>query len=116
MKNILLFTSAFLLLSVGVVSYAQEPQSPPAQPQDQKSEGTPATLKGCLTKGSEAQMYSVADEASGQKVMFSGSAKLDNYVNQTVELTGAIVERGGEKAFQPRTIKTVAASCKSGQN
>ena len=116
MKNILLFTSAFLLLSVGAVSYAQEPHTRPAQPQDQRSEGTPATLKGCLTKGSQAQTYVVADETSGQKVMFSGSAKLDSYLNQTVEIKGEIVERGGEKSFQPQSIKTTSASCKAGHD
>ncbi|MBN9660334.1 MAG: hypothetical protein J0H49_19250 [Acidobacteria bacterium] len=115
MKNILLITTAFLFLSGGTASFAQQPQPRPTQPQDQKSEDTPATLKGCLTKGSEAQTYALADDTSGQKVVFSGSAKLDNYLNQTVEIQGDIVDRGGEKAFQPRTIKTLAASCKNGQ-
>lgn len=115
MKNILIIPTAFLLLSGGVVSYAQQPQARPMQPQEQKSEDTPATLKGCLTKGGDAQTYALADDMSGQKVVFSGSAKLDNYLNQTVEIQGQIVDRGGAKSFQPRTIKTVAASCKTGQ-
>lgn len=115
MKNILLIPAAFLFLSGGAASYAQQPQARPMQPQDQKSEETPATVKGCLTKGSEAQTYAVADDTSGQKVVFSGSAKLDNYLNQTVEIQGEIVDRGGEKSFQPRTIKSIASSCKSGQ-
>ncbi|MGJ5818325.1 hypothetical protein [Paludibaculum fermentans] len=113
MKNILLYTATFLLLGVG--AFAQEPPARPAPPQDQKSEEMPATLKGCLTKGSDAQTYALADDTSGQKVVFSGSSKLDNYLNQTVELKGEIVDRGGEKSFQPRTIKTIAASCKNGQ-
>lgn len=114
MKNILLITSAFLFLNVGAVSYAQEPPpTRPAQPQDQ---GTPVTLKGCLTKGNQAQTYLVADETSGKKVMFAGAAKLDSYLNQSVEIKGAMVERDGEKSFQPQSIKTISASCKSGQN
>ncbi|MGC4048492.1 MAG: hypothetical protein QM757_02110 [Paludibaculum sp.] len=115
MKNILLSTTTALFLSLAATSYAQEPPARPSQPQEQKSEETPATLKGCLTRGSGAQTYSVADDVSGQMVTFSGSAKLDNYVNQTVEIQGSIVDRGGEKSFQPRTIKTLAASCKQGQ-
>jgi hypothetical protein len=115
MKKIFLFTSAFLLLSVGSISYAQEPPARQAPPQEKKGEGTPVTLKGCLTKGSQAQTYTVADEASGEKVMFAGPAKLDSYLNQTVAITGAIVESGGEKSFQPQSIKTIAASCKSGK-
>jgi hypothetical protein len=118
MKNVLGRLSATLILSVGALSYAQEnppTQQPPAQRERQRSqdEGTPATIRGCLTKGSQAQEYVVADQKSGEKVSFAGSAKLDSYVNQTVELTGQIVERGGEKAFQPQAIKSVASTCKT---
>lgn len=116
MKKILLFTSMILTLSMGAVGYAQEPPARSPQPQHEQSTSAPATLKGCLTKGSQAKTYSLADEATGQMVTFAGSAKLDNYLNQTVELTGDMVERGGEKSFMPQTVKTVAASCKSGQN
>jgi hypothetical protein len=118
MKNVLGRISAALILSVGALSYAQDDppaRQPPAQQERQRSqdEGTPATLRGCLTKGSEAQEYVVADEKSGEKVSFGGSAKLDSYVNQTVELTGQIIERGGEKAFLPQAIKSVASTCKT---
>ena len=117
MKKILVCLSATLLMSVGALSYAQD--NPPAQPspgqqdrQRSQDNGTPATIRGCLLKGSTAQEYVVADEKSGEKVSFAGSAKLDNYVNQTVEVTGQVVERDGGKAFQPQAIKSVAATCK----
>lgn len=118
MKNVLPRLCATFLLSIGALSYAQDnprAQQPPAERERQRNqdEGTPATVRGCLTKGSQAQEYVVADERSGQKVSFAGSAKLDSYVNQTVEVTGQIVDRGGEKAFQPQSIKAVAASCKT---
>lgn len=116
MTNILLFVSAFLFLSVGALSYAQEPPPRPAQPQDPKSEVTPVKLTGCLTKGNQAQAYSITDETSGEKVMFSGPAKLDSYLNQVVEVRGEIVEDGGKKVFQPHAVKSVSASCKSGKD
>jgi hypothetical protein len=104
--------SVTLLFSVGALTYAQD--NPPArQPPPAAREGTPATIRGCLTKGTQAQEYVVADEKSGEKVSFGGPSKLDNYVNQTVEVTGQTVERGGEKAFQPEAIKSVASTCKS---
>jgi hypothetical protein len=73
------------------------------------------TLKGCLTKGSQAQEYVVADEKSGEKLAFAGSSKLDSYVNQTVEISGKVVDRGGDKAFQPQSIKSIASSCNATQ-
>jgi len=114
MKTALTCTIASLLLSVGTLGYAQQP--PPQQEQRPRDEGgTPVTLKGCLTKGSQAQEYVVADEKSGEKLAFAGSAKLDSYVNQTVELSGKVVDRGGEKTFQPQSIKSVASSCNATQ-
>jgi len=107
MRKALLSALAPLLLSIGAVSYAQEPPS-----QKPQQDSSAVTVKGCLTKGPEAQQYIVTEDASGEKVMFGGSAKLDEYVNQTVELTGRIVERGGQSAFQPQSIKTVSSSCK----
>ncbi len=118
MKDIIVRISAALILSFGALSYAQDnppAQQPPGQRERQRTqeEGTTATIRGCLTKGSQAQEYVVADERSGQKVSFAGSDKLDSFVNQTVELTGQIVERDGEKAFQPQAIKSVASTCKT---
>jgi hypothetical protein len=112
--------ASFLLLSVGAIGYAQQPAPPPTpqqqpgpQGQRDRSEGpaTPATLKGCLTKGAQAQQYMVADEATGQSVSFAAPDKLATYVNQTVELKGQFVEQGGAKTFQPESVKSVAPSC-----
>jgi hypothetical protein len=116
MKNTIASTCAMLLLSVGAATYAQDnpqAQQPPPAQRERQAEAMPATIKGCLTKGSQAQEYVVADDKSGEKVSFAGSSKLDTYLNQTVELTGQIVERGGERAFQPQAIKSVASTCKS---
>jgi hypothetical protein len=86
-----------------------------AQKDQQQDQDTSATLRGCLTKGADAQQYIVADEGTGQKVAFAGPSKLDNYVNRTVEITGQVVEKGGQKSFQPQSIKSVAPSCNSSE-
>jgi hypothetical protein len=57
----------------------------------------------------------VADEKSGEKIAFSASSKLDSYVNQTVEIAGRVVDRGGAKSFQPQSVKAISASCNSTQ-
>ena len=114
MKKALTFTIASLLLSVGTLGYAQQN---PAQQESQRpqDEGAQLTLKGCLTKGSQSQQYVVADDRSGEKVAFAGSSKLDSYVNQTVEISGRVVDRGGDKTFQPQSIKSISSSCNATQ-
>jgi hypothetical protein len=97
-------------LSVGTLAYAQQSPAPQESPKPQ-DEGAMLTLKGCLTKGSQAQQYVVADERSGEKISFAGSSKLDSYVNQTVEISGKVVDRGGDKTFQPQSVKSVSSSC-----
>lgn len=109
MKPTLLGAIASILLSAGTVSFAQEP---PAQREPQQKNESPAVqVRGCLTKGSEPQQYVVADEESGKKVAFGAPSKIDSYLNQTVELTGRMIDRGGEKSFQPEAIKSVSSSC-----
>jgi hypothetical protein len=114
MNKTLCLTTTALLLSIGAVGYAQqERQQPPAQQQEQRqrqAESTPVTFTGCLTKGTQAEEYVLVDK-SGEKLTFAGSSKLDSYVNQTVELRGQVIERGGEKAFQPQSIKSISSSC-----
>jgi hypothetical protein len=110
MKKALTCTIAALLLGVGTLGYAQQ-QPAPQESQRPQDDGAPLTLKGCLTKGSQSQQYVVADDRSGEKVAFAGSSKLDSYVNQTVEISGRVVDRGGDKTFQPQSIKTVSSSC-----
>jgi hypothetical protein len=114
MKKALTFAIASLLLSIGSIGYAQQS---PAQQESQRpqDDGAPLTLKGCLTKGTQSQQYVVADDRSGEKVAFAGSSKLDSYVNQTVEVSGRVVDRGGDKTFQPQSIKSVASSCNATQ-
>ncbi|MGH9632548.1 MAG: hypothetical protein ACRD7E_29940 [Bryobacteraceae bacterium] len=120
MRRNLISALACMVLGVGTASYAQQEgpagqqQRPSEQQRQRQDEGTPISLKGCLTKGSQAQEYVLADEKSGQNVTFSASSKLDTYVNQTVELTGQIVEQGGQEAFQPQSIKPISSSCSSG--
>jgi hypothetical protein len=114
MKKALTCTIASLLLSVGTLGYAQQS---PAQQDSQRPQdgGAQVTLKGCLTKGSQSQQYVVADQSSGDKIAFAGPSKLDSYVNQTVEVSGKVVDRGGDKTFQPQSVKSVSSSCNGTQ-
>jgi hypothetical protein len=118
MKNALVVSMMF---SITVIAYAQQepqaqPQQPPAREQPQaQAQDSALTLRGCLTKGSAAQQYVVADEASGQNVPFAGPAKLDSYVNQVVEIRGQIVEREGKRAFLPESVKQISSSCAATQ-
>ena len=64
---------------------------------------------------SQQREYVITDTKSGEKVTFPGPDKLDTYVNHTVQLTGKMMNRSGEKAFQPETVKMVSASCESPQ-
>jgi hypothetical protein len=115
MRKALTCIIASFLLGVGTLGYAQ--QQPPARQEAQRpqDEGAPLTLRGCLTKGSQSQQYIVADERSGQKIAFAASSKLDSYVNQTVEISGRVVDRGGDKSFQPESVKSISSSCNATQ-
>jgi hypothetical protein len=108
MKTLLPLTLSIFL--AGAV-YAQ--QNPPPPPPDQQQADT--TVTGCLTKGENAGQYMVTESKSGHKFTFSGSQRLDSYLNHTVELTGKMMTSGDEKAFQPQTIKTVSNSCEGPQ-
>jgi uncharacterized protein YdeI (BOF family) len=117
---------AALYASLGAVSgmYAQNPGPPPEQSQPpssqaqgnpsqaQPGEAQPATVVGCLTKGSGDHEYVITDK-TGEKVNFSASEKIEAYLNQTVQLAGQQTSRGGEKAFVPQTVKQVSASCEN---
>jgi hypothetical protein len=99
---------------VGTLGYAQQS---PAQQESQRpqDEAAQLTLKGCLTKGSQSQQYVVADQRSGEKIAFAAPSKLDTYVNQTVEVSGRVVDRGGDKTFQPQSVKSISSSCNTTQ-
>ena len=113
MKSFLTLT--FLLcLSAGSSAFAQNPPQQPPQPQERASHETPAvTLVGCLTKGASANEYVISDTKTGEKTSFSGSEKLEQYVNHTVQIAGKMSNKGAEKSFTPDSIKTVSDSCQS---
>lgn len=95
----------------GVALYGQRPPQQTPPPQEQQTQQPPVTLTGCLTKGAQQGEYVIADSKSGEKYTFAGPDRLDQYVNHTVELTGKMMTSGGEKSFQPQSIKTVSTSC-----
>ena len=100
-------TLLFSMLTAGV-AFAQTPPQPAAQTQ---SDDQSITVTGCLSKDSGTGNYMVTDAKSGDKFSFTGSNKLDAYLNHTVELTGRMTMQGGNKSFQPRTIKSISESC-----
>ncbi|HJT89447.1 MAG TPA: hypothetical protein VJ732_16375 [Bryobacteraceae bacterium] len=114
MKKTLIASIAAMFLGILTVGYAQDhPRQPDQGQQERNREASVVTIRGCLAKGSQPQQYMVADETSGENVTFSGPARLDDYVNQTVELTGQYVDDGGQRTFQPRSMKAVSGSCKT---
>lgn len=112
-----LFASALftMFLCFGVAAYGQEPGqgTPSRQPkQREQSQAQKTSVTGCLAKGSEANQYTITDQQSHETVSFPGPAQLDKYVNQTVKLTGNMVDDGnGRKVFQPDSINAVSPSC-----
>jgi hypothetical protein len=121
---------AFLIMSIGVATYAQQPgrntpppQGAPGQPgtpgaQPDNPDAVPPgdvqkmSVTGCLAKGSQANQYAITDSSSHQKYTFPGPSQLDAYVNQTVKLTGSMQSGGnGEKVFRPESIAPVSSSC-----
>lgn len=114
-----------VFLGAGIVGFAQNPsRRPPAQPQDPTaadpaSPGSqaadPLTITGCLMKGSASGEYALTDSKSGEKYSFAAPDKLQEYLNQTVQLTGTVSTRGGAKDFRPQSVKTVSSSCTSSQ-
>jgi hypothetical protein len=110
MRKILMGAIASTVL-MGMAAFGQEPS--PEKKQPQQGEDSSITLQGCLTKGAEEQQYLLTNESSGRKLAFGGPSKLDEYLNQTVELKGRIVDRGGQSGFQAESVKTVTSSCKT---
>lgn len=104
--RILLSAVFSALIGIAGVAQAQEPSQPPSE--HRQADNPKVSVTGCLNKGSGAGAYTITDQRSGEKVPFSGPEKLDQYVNQTVTLTGTMTT---DKSFKPETIKSVAASC-----
>ncbi len=121
MKRTLIASVAALFLAVASPGYAQDnsgrrqqgEQGRDGQRQERNREGSLVTIRGCLAKGSQPQTYMVTDDTSGQNVTFAGPARLDDYVNQTVEVTGQYRDDGGQRTFMPQAMRAVSNSCKS---
>jgi len=99
-------------LFLGTAAYAQNPQQTPQTQQDPSDQST--TVTGCLAKGTNAGEYAIKDSKTGETYTFAGPERLESYVGHTVQLTGKMMARGGEKSFQPQSIKTVSDSCGGG--
>ncbi len=130
MKRTFVPAITFLVLGLGIATYAQQPgpgrrstppgETPGAQSQpggaDREApgatQGEQISVTGCLAKASQANQYTITDSSSHDKYTFSGPAQLDRYVNQTVKLTGSM-ESGdhGEKVFRPQSLAPVSSSC-----
>jgi len=103
-----LLSSIVLLtgLVLGSIAYAQDPPTAP-----KPSDVPKTTVTGCLEKGTEAGQYTITDQKTNQKVPFPGPAQLDQYINQTVKLTGTMVAQGQDKVFRPESVSKVSATC-----
>ena len=112
-----------VFLGMGIVAFAQTPRpraTPPAQQEDPSAPapqagGESMTVTGCLMKGTGAGEYAITDSKSGEKIAFAAPDQLQKYVNQTVQLTGTVMTRNGDKAFRPESVKAVSPSCQTGQ-
>ena len=126
MKRTLIASIAALFLVVASPGYAQDNSGRRQQgeqgrqgqegqqgQQERNREGSMVTIRGCLAKGSQPQTYMVTDDTSGQNVTFAGPARLDDYINQTVEVTGQYRDEGGQRTFMPQAMRAVSNSCKS---
>lgn len=90
---------------------ARPGQGPAADPSP--GQGSSVSITGCLAKASTPNQYEITDQASHQKVTFPGPTQLDRFVNQTVRLTGRMVESSsGQRTFEPNSISTISSSCK----
>jgi hypothetical protein len=121
-----LFTSVMftVFIGLGIAAFAQNPnqRTPPSQqpPQPTQGEpeqagGQPMTLTGCLMKGEKPEEFAITDSKSGEKVSFAAPEQLQKYLNQTVELSGTVMTRGGARAFRPESVKAISPSCERPQ-
>jgi hypothetical protein len=119
-----LFAPAVLtvFLGLGMAAIGQQAPgqgAPPSQPGAQEpraggaqDQGERVSLTGCLAKGTQSNQYEITDKSSHEKVAFPGPSQLDQYVNQTVTLTGTMMAAGnGQKIFRPDSINRISNSC-----
>jgi hypothetical protein len=132
MRSVLIATFT-ACLGMGSMVWAQAPGQPPptpgqqptpggppmpgqqpstAAPQGAEAQGEATNLTGCLTKAGSGQ-YSIVDDKTQKHVTFEAPDKIEPYLNQTVELSGETVARGGASAFVPQSVKRVATSCEA---
>lgn len=119
MKRLSHIATITAFVALGTVSFAQVPgpqRRPPAQQTDPADPpapqaGEPLTLTGCLMKGVSANEYAITDSRSGEKYSFGAPDQLQRYLNQTVQLTGTVTTKGGEKSFRPESVKSLSPSC-----
>jgi hypothetical protein len=118
MNRLFLPLTFSVALGLGSVALAQNPsqrtppsQQNPAQQQEEQGNGQSVTFIGCLAKATTPDQYVITENKSGQKVTFGGPNQLEKYLNQTVQLTGTMMNKGGEKSFQPESLKPVSPSC-----
>ena len=116
-KRLLLFSfSVFLGLGASVSAQVPNQRTPAQQqPSAQQAEpgGESVTFVGCLAKGDTADQYVITENKSGRKVSFGGPNQLEKYLNQTVQLTGTLMNAGGQQSFQPASLKPVSPSCEA---
>lgn len=105
-------------LGLGLAAFAQNPgprapRTPQTDPADPAAPagGSPMTVTGCLMKGTGPGEYAIRDNKSGEKLAFAAPDQLQKYVNQTVQLTGTVMNRGGDKDFRPESVKAISPSC-----
>jgi len=119
-----LSTSAMftVFIGLGIAAFAQNPnqRTPPSQPpsqseQNEQADGQPMTLTGCLMKGQNPEEYAITDSKSGEKISFAAPDQLQRYVNQTVQIAGTVVTRGGAREFRPQSVKAISPSCERAQ-
>ncbi len=124
MKKLSHFALATVFFGLGMPAFAQTPGQPtrPQQPSQQADPpdpapeaGSPMTLTGCLMKGLSSNEYSITDTRSGQKFSFAAPDQLQRYLNQTVQLNGTVMTRGGDKIFRPESVKSLSPSCERSQ-
>jgi hypothetical protein len=122
MKKLIRPAMFTVFIGLGIAAFAQNPsqrtppsqQRPQAEPNDADA-GQPMTVTGCLMKGASADQYAITDQKSGEKISFAAPDQLQKYLNQTVELTGTVMNRGGQKAFQAQSLKSISPSCEGAQ-
>jgi hypothetical protein len=66
-------------------------------------------------KGEKPEEFAITDNKSGEKVSFAAPEQLQRYVNQTVQLVGTVIDRGGARALLPESVKAISPSCERSQ-